>query len=236
LLLLPKRFWTACGLSLALHLLVLLVPPGVGSPGVLPATAGARPLEGSLRRAAPAVAEPAAAELVTAQPDSDRVELVAEPPATPAAASTDTAPPPAPATADDGPLPPAHAGAPLPSRYFKSSEVDRRAEPIAIAPFMYPDAAFRSGLSGRVVLRLYVNETGTIDAIDIVEAEPVCVFEQAAVDAVLNTRFMPAELFGRPVKNVKTIELRLNPRTDEPPAAPTPPTPAPPPTPAAAGN
>lgn len=120
------------------------------------------------------------------------------------------------------------------ARYFKSSEVDRRAEPIAMPELLYPDAAFRQGIAGRVVLRIYVNETGGIDAIDVVESEPAGVFEQAAVNAVLETRFTPAELFGRPVKNVKTIEIRLDPGAEVPPAAA--PSSARPPVPAAAGN
>lgn len=105
-------------------------------------------------------------------------------------------------------------GIPGPTHYFKSAEVDKRAEPLEVAPLVYPEGAFLRRIEGRVLLRVFVNELGGIDAIDVVEAEPAGLFEQAAVDAVLNTRFAPAELFGRPVKNVKTLEIRFDPTSD----------------------
>lgn len=115
-------------------------------------------------------------------------------------------------------------------RYFKSSEVDKRAEPIEVSPLLYPEAAYRRRLAGKVIVRIYVNEAGTIDAMDVLEASPPGVFEQAAVDALLATRFKPAELLGRPVKNVKTIEIGFDPGKDGEPPMP------PPTSPAAAGN
>lgn len=133
--------------------------------------------------------------------------------------------------------PPASEGASAPEdglgiapRYFKSSEVDKRAEPIEVSPLLYPEAAYRRRIAGKVVVRIYVNEAGKIDAIDVLEATPPGVFEQAAVDALLNTRFTPAELLGRPVRNVKTIEIGFDPGRDGQPPIPLPPTPS------AAGN
>lgn len=218
---LARRFWIACGLSVALHLLVMQVPLRHAAPGRGPLP-GARPLAAELRLVARAATEPAAA-VPPEVPQSAAENAAASLPSSDPPPSSN--PPQSSATGDRGESA---------ARYFKSSEVDRRAEPIAMPALLYPDAAFRQGIAGRVVLRVYVNETGGIDAIDVVESEPAGVFEQAAVDAVLDTRFTPAELFGRPVKNVKTIEIRLDPGADLPPAAP--PSPARPPAPAAAGN
>lgn len=114
---------------------------------------------------------------------------------------------------DATPAPP-RLGVPIGMHYFKSSEVDKRAEPATLAPLVYPEAAFAQQIPGKVVLAVYINESGTIDGIDVVSATPPGIFEQAAIDAVINSRFTPAQLFGRPVKNVKTIEITFNPLSE----------------------
>jgi TonB family protein len=96
-------------------------------------------------------------------------------------------------------------------RYFSSAEVDQKAEPIAVAPLIYPEEAHMRQLPGRVVLRVYIDETGAIDGVDILESDPPGLFDQAAVDAVLATRFRPAMRLARPVKNVKRVEIRFDP-------------------------
>lgn len=102
----------------------------------------------------------------------------------------------------------------VPNRYFLSAEVDQKAEPIAVAPLIYPEDAYLRRISGSVTLRVYLNETGAIDGVDILAADPPGMFDQAALDAVLATRFRPALLLARPVKNVKTIEIRFDPLID----------------------
>lgn len=102
----------------------------------------------------------------------------------------------------------------VPDRYFSSAEVDQKAEPIAVAPLIYPEEAYLRRIPGRVTLRVFLDETGAIDGIDVLAAEPSGMFEQAAIDAVLATRFSPALLFARPVKNVKTVEIKFDPLND----------------------
>lgn len=102
----------------------------------------------------------------------------------------------------------------VPNRYFLSAEVDQKAEPIAVAPLIYPEDAYLRRIPGSVTLRVYLNETGAIDGVDILAADPPGMFDQAALDAVLATRFRPALLLARPVKNVKTIEIRFDPLID----------------------
>jgi protein TonB len=142
--------------------------------------------------------------------------------ATPAASKEDVVPdnpPPAPdqtvAADAPGPMPKQPSLALLvPDRYFASAEVDQKAEPIDVAPLIYPEEAYLRRIPGRVTLRVFLDETGAIDGIDVLAAEPPGMFEQAAVDAVLATRFSPALLFSRPVKNVKTVEIKFDPLND----------------------
>lgn len=101
--------------------------------------------------------------------------------------------------------------------YFDSAEVDVKAEPIELAPLVYPEEAYVQRLSGVVTVRVYISDTGAIDAVDIVSAEPPDIFETAALDALLKTRFKPAQLFGRPVASVKRVAINFDPRQDAPP-------------------
>jgi protein TonB len=100
--------------------------------------------------------------------------------------------------------------------YFDSAEVDVKAEPVELAPLIYPEAAYIRRLPGVVTIRAYISESGAIDAVDIVSAEPPDMFETAALDALLKTRFKPAELFGRPVASVKLVSINFDPQQDQP--------------------
>ena len=97
------------------------------------------------------------------------------------------------------------------SRYYFSSEVDVRAEPLQMQPLIYPAQAYRMRLYGKVKLRVYVNEEGNIDSVDVVEATPPGVFEAAALKALLSGKFSPAEKDGHKVKNQKLVEINFDP-------------------------
>lgn len=97
------------------------------------------------------------------------------------------------------------------SRYYFSSEVDVRAEPLQMQPLIYPGQAYQMRLYGKVKLRVYINEQGTVDSADVVEATPPGVFEVAALQALLSSNFSPAEKNGRKVKNQKLIEINFDP-------------------------
>lgn len=117
---------------------------------------------------------------------------------------------------EDGNSPLESSGAISESRYFDSSEVDLKAEPIELAPLVYPEAAYIRRLPGIVKMRVYISASGTIDAVDVVSADPPDLFERAALDALLKTRFKPAELFGHPVASVKTVSVNFDPHSDRP--------------------
>jgi hypothetical protein len=54
-----------------------------------------------------------------------------------------------------------------------------------------------------------------VDSVQIVEVRPRSgVFEAAAIDALRQIRYKPAELAGRAVKSQKVVEVTFNPRDD----------------------
>jgi TonB family protein len=68
-------------------------------------------------------------------------------------------------------------------------------------PVRYPPGAFTAGLEGTVVLRLYVDETGTLlaDSTRVVEGSGSAELDSAAVAGVPAMRFAPARREGVPV-------------------------------------
>lgn len=97
------------------------------------------------------------------------------------------------------------------ARYYKSSEVDKGAEPIETAPLVFPEQAYRNRTKGTVRLRIFIDRQGNIDQVDMVAVEPPGIFEQSAIDAVLGSHFTPAQKQGVTVKSVKEIEITFDP-------------------------
>lgn len=163
-------------------------------------------LEMGRRGAAPAVASrPLQVTLAASQ---NRPSLVPKPAARP------MAPPPATAApiAVHGGVKQAPISISVPGeRYLLASEVDIRAQPVHMATLVYPEIAQARRIAGLVQLRVFISETGKIDAVDVVQAAPPGVFEAAALKALLATEFTPAQKDGHNVKSQKLLELNFDP-------------------------
>jgi TonB family protein len=128
-----------------------------------------------------------------------------QPPAKPAAAP---AAKPAPSRTASAPRDAASAGAALPKPYYyRASELAERPLPLhAIEPNVPADAA---ALSGRLKLRVYINEHGAVDAVDVVEADPAGEFEETVARAFSEARFRPGYKDGAAVKSQLALEVRF---------------------------
>lgn len=87
---------------------------------------------------------------------------------------------------------------PLPSPAASGVPDSTRLEPIKTAKPHYPDEARDRGLQGRVVIRLHVDEEGTVESTDIVSGDPI--LAKAAADAFKKWKFKPFIRGGKPVK------------------------------------
>jgi protein TonB len=94
-----------------------------------------------------------------------------------------------------------------PLRYYTTPELDvrpwikERIEP------EYPEKAYRRFLSGKVVVQLYLDESGKVERAVAVRADPGGYFEEAAEKAFLAARFTPGMKGGRPVKVRMQMEV-----------------------------
>jgi len=98
--------------------------------------------------------------------------------------------------------------------YLDVNQVDIRAEPVNDVPLTYPIAAYVTKIHGVVRLRLFINEQGQLDRIDLIDATPKGIFEQDAIATVNKLYFHPATRHGRAVKSQKTIEVIFDPRPE----------------------
>jgi protein TonB len=102
---------------------------------------------------------------------------------------------------------------PLPEasgRYYLARELDARPAPRNPVEPAYPNDAYLRDISGRVLVRLYIAESGAVEKAVIVQAEPPGYFEEAVQQAFRAARFTPAMKHGRPVKAQMVLEVRYD--------------------------
>lgn len=79
-------------------------------------------------------------------------------------------------------------------------------------PLEYPDRARQRRIEGRVVVSVLIDTQGRVQEVQILEAEPPNVFNQAVLSSVPNWTFEPAQYRGEPVQTWARIPIpfRLN--------------------------
>lgn len=82
--------------------------------------------------------------------------------------------------------------------------------PLVRMPAQYPSKAKRRNIEGFVKARLQVNEKGTVDSVEIVEAKPKGVFERSAIRALYKYKFKPQMIDGKPQPQAVTQTLEYN--------------------------
>jgi len=93
--------------------------------------------------------------------------------------------------------------------YLFGARLDPGPRPLDNIEPEYPESAHLQ--EGKVVLRLLIGETGAVDDVAVVRAEPKGLFEDAALEAFRVARFSPGMVLGRPVKSQITVEVEFLP-------------------------
>ena len=83
---------------------------------------------------------------------------------------------------------------------MSEDSVDVAPQPIERTAMDYPKKAYKSGISGYVVMNLLVSKTGNVEKVKVLQSEPADVFDDAAVNGVKTWRFKPAQYKGEAVK------------------------------------
>jgi TonB family protein len=91
------------------------------------------------------------------------------------------------------------------SSYVSASSMTRTRY---VAPQFPPDASQR-GIDGWVDLQFLVNTDGSVGELTIVGAQPVGIFEQAALDAVRHWHYQPLMRDGQAVTQRARVRVRF---------------------------
>ena len=92
--------------------------------------------------------------------------------------------------------------------------VDVSEEPEPIQPIekliVYPEVARSSGLEGKVVVQALIGMDGTVEIVDVLKSD-YDLFKDAAIDAMKRAKFTPARQNGTPLKIwiTRTINFKL---------------------------
>ena len=98
-------------------------------------------------------------------------------------------------------------GGVLPTPYYHPvSELTERPLPLAAIEPSFP---YGTPSTGRVKIRLYINEQGSVDAVDVTDAEPAGEFEEATLQAFKQARFRPGYKNGTAVRSELALEVRF---------------------------
>lgn len=90
-------------------------------------------------------------------------------------------------------------------RYLAAHELDRRPQILSHVEPHFPALALVP--TGRVVLRLYIDEGGNVEAVAAESADRTGAFEATAREAFAAARFLPGIKDGVPVKSLVRIEV-----------------------------
>ncbi len=89
-------------------------------------------------------------------------------------------------------------------RYYRTRELDVVPGIMTRTNPEYPDMA---RVSGKVLIRLFIDERGTVEHVAVLRAEPPGVFDASARRAFLAARFTPGMKAGVPVKAQLTLQV-----------------------------
>lgn len=93
--------------------------------------------------------------------------------------------------------------------YFTAQELDELAAPTNKTEFLQPALDTTPDQTGRVLARVYINEHGGVDRVEILDATPPGIFEQAIIIELYRSSFTPAIKEGLAVKSQKDLEIQL---------------------------
>jgi protein TonB len=114
----------------------------------------------------------------------------------------------------------ASSALPLPGpHYYRTSELDIRPQIMTRVEPIYPEAAARRFLGGRVVVGLDIDEAGKVERVRAVKADPPGYFEASAEKAFAAARFTPGMKGGRVVKVRMMLEVSFDSAAPPDPAA-----------------
>lgn len=86
------------------------------------------------------------------------------------------------------------------TNWYVAREVDRHPKAVGSISPKYPEQARQRGQEGTLKLKVKIDDLGQVRDVEVVDAHPPGVFDEAALEAFRDARFQPAMKNGRPVR------------------------------------
>lgn len=96
-----------------------------------------------------------------------------------------------------------------PNGLFSLSDLDQPLTVLTRIPPLYPLGAKSRGIQGWVEVEFVVTESGHVENIQILSAEPEKVFDASVLQCVSSWRFSPGKIQGVPVKTLARTRIRF---------------------------
>lgn len=115
--------------------------------------------------------------------------------------------PPKPVIKEPPPPPPPPVAPPAPKPVAKEAEPgDTPAKAMSASPPAYPDAARAAGIEGVVIVKLTIDENGSVTSAKILKGDPN--FDEVVMKTVLGWKYHPAKhADGTPYASTKTVKI-----------------------------
>lgn len=96
-------------------------------------------------------------------------------------------------------------GRPHPEAYVRAGDLDVRPQIRDRVMPVYPETA--GNLAGKVIIKVFINASGTVDEVAVVRADPPGIFDESAISAFGAARFTPGMKGQRAVKSLLVLEV-----------------------------
>jgi TonB family protein len=103
------------------------------------------------------------------------------------------------------------APAPLDPVYYPARELDVYPTPLVPLRFEYPPHLAHAPIAGNVLATLMVGESGAVDRVAVLTAEPAGYFEEHTRATLASARFNPGYKAGRAVRSQITVSVEYDP-------------------------
>jgi protein TonB len=95
--------------------------------------------------------------------------------------------------------------------HYAASDLDVYPQPLNRLEPVYPQTALAREIGGSVLLLLLIDESGRVTDVTVVDASPLDVFEESALQAVAATAYSPAQKGGRAVRSRILVKMDYDP-------------------------
>ncbi|MCW8928667.1 MAG: TonB family protein [Gammaproteobacteria bacterium] len=91
----------------------------------------------------------------------------------------------------------------------KNIEIDEEVVPLVRISPVYPSRAARIGIEGWVKMEVFIDSSGSVEKVKVLDAHPSNIFNRAAIKAMKRWRFRPKMVAGKAVPRIAEQQMNF---------------------------